>query len=198
MAKHQEHVHPSGPSALPTQGSLSSSFSGRSSQRTTTRQKTEASYTSISSATVRSQSKLSARSSVTLGAIPASTPPAPSPSASHKSTPQMSLNPRGKQRELLPKDTTTDIPQSRPLSLKAQGKQRKIVSNLPPSTTRSLSSTNSSPTPSPVILPSPRKKIKRVIPESDDDVSRSSKNSPSSRPPKKMAKMSNEEPSKPE
>ena len=73
MAKHQEHVHRSGPSAIPAQGSSSSSFSGRSSQRTKTRQQTEASYATISSATVRGSSRLSARSSVTLGVIPAST-----------------------------------------------------------------------------------------------------------------------------
>jgi len=176
MAKHQEHVHRSGPSASPAQSSPSSSFSGRSSQRTKTRQQTEASYASMSSATIRSSSKLSARSSVTLGVIPASTPPTPPP---------------------------INIPQPRPLSLKAQGKQREIVSDFLPSTTRSLSSSNSSTPPAHFVLPSPRKKIKRVISESDDDASRSSKNSASSQPrtigrPKKMAKWSNEEPSKPE
>ncbi len=204
MAKHQEHVHRSGPSAIPAQGSSSSSFSGRSSQRTKTRQQTEASsYATISSATVRGSSKLSARSSVTLGVIPASTPPASSQSVTHKRTrpAQVSLKPQDKQREVPPKDT--DIPRPRPLSLKAQGKQLEIVSDFPPSTTRrGLSSSNSSTPPAP-FEPNPRKKIKRVIPESDDDSSHSSKNSSSLQPPKrgrpkKMAKWSNEEPSKSE
>jgi len=145
MSKHQEHVHPSGPS-IPTQGS--SSFSGKTSQRATTRQRTEVSHASLSSTTVRASSKNSGRSSVTLGAIPVPTPPA--------ATPQMSLKAQGKQREIIP--------------------------------TESL---DPSPPDPPFVLSSPKKRVKRVISESEDDVSHSSNNnskSPKIGPPKKEAK----------
>ena len=177
MSKHQEHVHPSGP--IPAQGSPSS-LSGRTSQRTATRQQTEASF---SSATVRGSSKLSGRSSVTLGAIPAPTPPAPSPSVTHKTIPQMSLKAQGKQPEILPTNPITDTLQTRPssavMSVKAQGKQRETISS---STTRNLPA----PNPSPQDLVSPRKRIKRVISDSEDEVSHSGP--PKIGPPKKDAK----------
>jgi histone-lysine N-methyltransferase SUV39H len=182
MSRHQEHVHPSGPTS--TQGSSSSSFSGRTSQRATTRQQTEASF---SSTTVRGSSKLSGRSSVTIGAaIPAPTAPAPSPSVlTHKTITQISQKAQGKQREILPTDPTTDILQSRPspavLSVKAQGKQRETIPSS--STTRSLPANPSPPDP-PFVLLSPQKRVKRVISESEDEVSEP----PKIGPPKKEAK----------
>ena len=146
MSKHQEHVHPSGPS-ISTQGS--SSFSGKTSQRATTRQQTEVSHASLSSATVRGSSKNSGRSSVT---IPVPIPPA--------ATPQMSLKAQGKQRENFPSG--------------------------------SVPSLDASPEP-PLVLPSPKKRVKRVLSESEDEVPHLRNNNsklepPKMGPPKKEAK----------
>jgi histone-lysine N-methyltransferase SUV39H len=181
MSKHQEHVHPSGP--IPTQSP--SSISVRASQRATTRQQTEASF---SSTTARGSSKHSGRSSATLGAIPAPTPPAPSPSVIHKTISQMSLKAQGKRPEILPIDPITDVRQSRPspatMSVKAQGKQREKFLSSP--TAESLPAPNPPRPGSPFVLLSPQKRIKRVISESEDEDSHSQP--PKIGPPKKVAK----------
>lgn len=183
MSKHQEHVHPSGP--IPTQTSSSSSISVRTSQRAPARQHTEASF---SSTTARGSSKLSGRSSATLGAIPAPTPPAPSPSVNHKKISQMSLKAQGKRPEILPTDPITDVRQSRPspatMSVKAQGKQREKFLSSP--TTESLPASNPPRPGSPFVLLSPQKRIKRVISESEDEDS--PPKPPKIGPPKKVAK----------
>lgn len=183
MSKHQEHVHPSGP--IPTQGPSSSPLSVRTNQRATTRQQTEASF---SSTTARGSSKLSGRSSATLGAIPAPTPPAPSPSVTQKTTPQMSLKAQGKRPEILPTDPIADVRQSRPspriISVKAQGKQREKFASSP--TTGSLVVPKPPRPDPPFVLLSPQKRIKRVISESGDEDSHSKP--PKIGPPKKEAK----------
>ncbi|KIM46578.1 hypothetical protein M413DRAFT_65153 [Hebeloma cylindrosporum] len=136
MAKHQGHVHPSGSLQLSTQGS-----SARTSQRASTRQRTEGSYTSLSSSTVRGSSKLSGRSSVTLGAVQAPTPPAPSLLVNDKTIPRQ-------------------MPSPAVMSEKARGKQREKNS---PSPTTSLPFPKPSPPDPPFILLSPQKRVKRVI-----------------------------------